>query len=311
MKLMPGIKSIKNLFQMKYTKSIIASVLLLLTLLNFYIAFFAKQQVYQASAWDTDQSADAICQDSGNVGIRVSFTNKEPAGGSGMIVTVLDNQTGKTIDLGAIAPQETKSGVIDTGTNSISANTVQFKLKWADGRSGTDSRTMSYTAKQCVPQVTPTTPITPSITVTPTSETTPTVSPTVTKTITPSVTSGVTPTVTKPVTPTVSVTSTVTPTTSVTPRTSVTPSVTSSPSSTPTTIPTGTPQPTSTPYPTYTGYPSSTPTPTEIIIIVNNTNTPTPAGSTTPVPSIPVAGSPISWFMILIPIALLTFGLVF
>lgn len=127
--------------------------------------------------------------------------------------------------------------------------------------------------------------------------------PTSTPTNTPS------PTVTPTNTPTATPIPTFTPAPTSTPYPTYTPYPTSTtgPSSTP--GPSWTPVPTYTPQPTYTGVP--TPTPTEIIIAVNNTSTPTPTTEGTAAPTIPAVGVPAAWYVLLIPLVLLSLGLIF
>ncbi len=286
----------------KYIKIITATILLILSFLNFFLTYQKSQKVTEPFAWQTEYSAKAVCLNSGTAVIQISFTNKETSENSGMLVTVLDNQTGKTIDLGQVAPGATITGTIETGQTSLNANTVQFQLKWVSGSGGTDAKTSAYDAVQCESSVTPE----PSPSETPAVSTTPGTSPS------PSVTSEVTPesTVTASIHPSLTITPSLTVTVESTVAPTNTPQPSDEPSNTP--QPSYTPQPTYTPAATYTAGPS--PTPTEIIIVVNYTNTPGPTESgnneITAVPTIPTAGVPVAWFLVLIPIALLTLGLV-
>lgn len=139
--------------------------------------------------------------------------------------------------------------------------------------------------------------------------------PEVTPTETPTPTSTSTPTPTPTNTPTPTATYTPTPTSTPVPSNTPTPTNTPTPQATNTPGPTWTPQPTYTPVPTFTPPPGATntptPTPTEIILIANNnTPTPTPAQATAQ-PTVPAAGTPIAWFIVLIPIAMLALGMVF
>ncbi len=134
-------------------------------------------------------------------------------------------------------------------------------------------------------------------------ESTPT--PTPTETPVPTATYTPTPTATPTPIPTYTPVPTYTPIPTYTPY----PTYTPFPSATPTVLPTATPYPTYTPQPTFTSAP--TPTPTEIVIAVNNTNTPTPTREGTAVPTIPSAGIPVAWYVIFIPLALLALGMVF
>lgn len=151
-------------------------------------------------AWSTGQSATAICNNAGQGVINVSFTNQETSASMGMNVTVKDNQTGDSTNLGTIASQQTKNGSINTGKNTLNNGTVTFFLTWASGNSGTDQRTANYSGVTCQSAI-------PTPTKAPT--------PTPTKEITPTPTNAPTPTPTKEVTPTPtsqpSITPTVTP----------------------------------------------------------------------------------------------------
>lgn len=310
-----------------YTKIIGSVVLFVLSLVIFYITYSQRQNLLAPRAWSTSANASTKCDDSGTGIIEVSFTNTEKEDSDlGMKVTVVDDQTGKSIDLGTVNPGQTVTGKINTGKQSLSEGTVRFKLSWTDNHSGTDTKSATYNAIQCIapsPTVSPTETVTPipsvTISVVPTDSPTPTVSittqpspsvsPSISPSISPTTTITTSPTLSPSISPTISPTTnpsaTVTPTTD--PSHSPTPTVTNSPTPNPsyTPVPTWTPQPTWTPPPGST----ATPTPTEIILAVNNTNTPTPQGASQP--TIPSAGVPIAWFVVLIPLALLTIGLIF
>ncbi len=174
--------------------------------------------------WLSNQSADTTCPPpGGNVRIQVSFTNTESDPSQGMKVFVTDQQTGETLDLGTVASGQTKQGNIDTGRTTLAAGTVTFKLTWADGSPGEDSRTANYNevtnceAPTPSPSHTPTpkpsnTPTpTPTPTLTPTPTNTPTPIPTPTSTPKPTPTPSPTPTKVPSPTPTTKLTPTVTP----------------------------------------------------------------------------------------------------
>jgi hypothetical protein len=103
--------------------------------------------VRAAYAWSTSQSATAVCTD--GVKVNATFTNTEPVGsGLDMVVTAtVGSKSGgtKTVKVGA-----TKHFTIDLGVYSTDGGTVTFALKWVD-RAGTDTRTASFGAKNCVP----------------------------------------------------------------------------------------------------------------------------------------------------------------
>ncbi|HSW87645.1 MAG TPA: hypothetical protein VLG12_00610 [Candidatus Saccharimonadales bacterium] len=170
-----------------------------------------------ALAWCTSQSASVSCVNGAD--IHVSFSNTETDKSNAMNVVAKDSQTGQSTDLGTIGAQETKSGDIATGKSSIDSGTITYYLTWANGQSGSDTRSVGYGAITCqmptptqgpseTPVPTPTCEETPTPTVTPTETPTATPTVTVTPTVTPSVT--VTPT---PITVVVTATPTPTPNT--------------------------------------------------------------------------------------------------
>ncbi len=147
-----------------------------------------------ALAWGTSQSVNATCIDSG-AAIHVSFTNTESSKSQTMHVVAEDTQTGKSVDLGTIEAQETKVADIKTGQTSINSGAVTFHLEWANGQSGSDTRSAGYSAVTCeMPTQTPAPSQTPAptptcvVTPTPTETPTPTITPTETLTVTPTVT---------------------------------------------------------------------------------------------------------------------------
>lgn len=137
----------------------------------------SQQQDLRQEAWQTDQSASAVCDvSSGKVIIDARFTNTEPNNPSlAMNVVAKDNVSGNEVNLGKVNPGETKRGNIQTNRESSSGGTVTFKLTWSDGRSGIDSRTASYGSVAPCPKPTsvpPTnTPVPPSNTPVPPSKT--------------------------------------------------------------------------------------------------------------------------------------------
>ena len=150
------------------------------------------QQILTGKAWYTSQSSSAVCSPtSTNALITVSFTNQESNPSLGMLVKVVDTQTGKSVDLGTINSGATKTGQIDTGRTSLNSGYVTFNLAWSNGYSGTDSRTAGYSqVVNCAPPTpTPTpSPIIPTPTTkpAPTSTPIPTPTPTTKPTPTPS-----------------------------------------------------------------------------------------------------------------------------
>ncbi len=128
------------------------SLLVIVFALGVTVSQVQRQQDIRQRAtgqqWLTDQSAETACPtDNSGVQIKVSFSNTEPPGDVyAMKVTATDERTTRTTDLGTINPGQTKNGVINTGRATVQAGNVSFKLTWADGHPGEDSRTASYQA---------------------------------------------------------------------------------------------------------------------------------------------------------------------
>ncbi|HEX9679031.1 MAG TPA: hypothetical protein VGA08_00200 [Candidatus Saccharimonadales bacterium] len=99
-----------------------------------------------ALAWKTDQSANSLCED-GQALIDWTFTNKES--NKKMIVTVKVNETGKVLAPKQADAGATIGGTIDAEAEKLTAGTLTFELKWADGTKGVDSRQASYSAIEC------------------------------------------------------------------------------------------------------------------------------------------------------------------
>ncbi len=128
--------------------------------------------------WYTTQSASSACASDGSGAIiSATFTNTEaPTTSTAMNVTVKDQQTGESVNMGSIKGGSSKTSRITTGKDSLNAGSVTFYLSWTDGHSGTDTRTASYKAVyKCLVQSTPTPTPTPSI---PPGQPTPTICPT-------------------------------------------------------------------------------------------------------------------------------------
>jgi len=120
------------------------------------------QQIFQQFAWTTQQSAVSQCStDTGNAVIQATFTNTEPDSAHDMNVTITDLQTGKSVNMGTVAHQETKTASLDTGKTSLSSGSVAFHLSWTDGTSGTDQFFASYKAVDTCPPPTNFCPETP------------------------------------------------------------------------------------------------------------------------------------------------------
>lgn len=131
-----------------------------------------QTQLTQQFAWSVTESAIAECNGDGDVVITVHFTNTESVGSqNAMKVTAQDIPSGQSVDLGIVLPGQTISKQIDTEKTTIDTGVVVFNLSWADGRSGTDTRSASYSTLAChtpspSPEQSPT-PI-PTATATPT-----------------------------------------------------------------------------------------------------------------------------------------------
>lgn len=167
------------------------------------------QQILSGNAWSTTQSASAICGSSGVAIINVRFTNQETT--KGIIVTAVDNQSGKSVKLGTVAAGKTTIGEINTGKTSLSNSLVTFNMAWADAPTQTFKITASYNgvSKCVVPSATPTPKPTNTPTPRPSNAPSPTITPTPKVTNTPTPKPTKTPTPTKPqpsVSPTVCLT---------------------------------------------------------------------------------------------------------
>ncbi|HWY79858.1 MAG TPA: hypothetical protein VNW29_05885 [Candidatus Sulfotelmatobacter sp.] len=155
------------------TIAVIAILVIPLTIIEVQSQQNLKQNA-EGILWVVSQAASTTCAaDGSGANIATMFTNEESRNAStAMNVTVKDNQTGKSVNMGSIAGGATKTNTIRTGKNALNAGTVTFTLTWTDGHSGRDSRTASYKAiNSCIPQPTPTPTIPPG-------QPTPTICPT-------------------------------------------------------------------------------------------------------------------------------------
>jgi predicted RNA-binding protein with TRAM domain len=118
------------------------------------------QQIFKQFAWQTTQSAEAVCAPEGeNTIIGVKFTNREST--RAMDVVAKDIQTGKTADLGTVDAGKTAEGEIVTETTSLRAGSVVFTLTWTNGTPGTDTFTANYGALDSCNPPAPTPPMCP------------------------------------------------------------------------------------------------------------------------------------------------------
>lgn len=95
------------------------------------------------------QSSQALCTTSGAAEIGISYTNTDITRSVEVIAT--DQATGRSISLGTVAPEETKTGSIDLGTNSIANGTVTFSVAYTDNPSQKEEKTATYIARTCQP----------------------------------------------------------------------------------------------------------------------------------------------------------------
>lgn len=211
----------------------IAAIVLVVVGLPISIIALKTQQNLQQEAWATIQSVTPVCNQ-GEVYLKASFKNNSTNSSSyyWMKVTVKDNQTGKSVDMGTIKSQETKIATIDTGKSSVSSGYVTFFKTWYN-HSGSENKIVYYSKLVCKTQYPTYTP-SPRYTHTPTPRytLTPTLTPRYGSTNTPTPAYTHTPTPTYSPTPTY--TPTVTPTHTPTPTYAMTNTLTPTPTACPT-----------------------------------------------------------------------------
>lgn len=95
------------------------------------------------------QSSQALCTANGSVEIGISYTNTDTA--RTVEVTATDQATGRSISLGTVAPEETKTGTIDLGTNTVANGTVKFSVVYTDNPNQKEEKTATYIARTCQP----------------------------------------------------------------------------------------------------------------------------------------------------------------
>lgn len=95
------------------------------------------------------QSSQTLCTANGSAEIGVSYTNTETA--RSVEVTAIDTGTGKSISLGTVAPEETKTGSIELGKNAVSNGTVTFSVTYTDDPSQKTEKSATYIARVCQP----------------------------------------------------------------------------------------------------------------------------------------------------------------
>jgi hypothetical protein len=126
---------------------ILVLIALLLIGMPLTLYLVKQQQDNRQLAWSTDQSAIAQCDSSGKVVIAVRFTNTESNNTSkSMNIVARDMQSANEVNLGTAISGETKNGTIQTNQTVVIKGTVVFTLTWANGSSGSDSRSVQYEA---------------------------------------------------------------------------------------------------------------------------------------------------------------------
>lgn len=95
------------------------------------------------------QSSQALCTAAGLVELGVSYTNTNTT--RSVEVTATDQTTGQSISLGTVSPEETKTGTIDLGTNSIANGTVKFTVAYTDNPNQKEEKTATYLSRTCQP----------------------------------------------------------------------------------------------------------------------------------------------------------------
>lgn len=95
----------------------------------------------------TLQSSQSQCTAAGEVEVGVAYTNVDKT--RSIEVTAKDEATGKTVSLGTIAPEETKTGTIPSGKTSVTAGTVTFTVAYSDTPTQTEQKTATYESRTC------------------------------------------------------------------------------------------------------------------------------------------------------------------
>lgn len=140
----------KNLTLHKPSKQTALIIVLVILLIGLPLTLYQSQiqQIFRQFAWQTTQSATAICSpNSSNIILKVQFSNQEQD--KDLDVVAKDLQTGESVNLGTVKRGESASGDIDTGLESIDDGSVIFTI--AEGNSGTEEFTANYLAVEgCV-----------------------------------------------------------------------------------------------------------------------------------------------------------------
>lgn len=148
----------------KSSQKIPLLVILVVLLVGIPLTVIALQQtqIFQQFAWATQQSATSSCApDKNGAVVSVQFKNTERT--KSMDVIAKDIQSGKSVDLGTIQPNESKTAEILTESKELEKGVVQFTLRWTDGSSGVDTRTASYEAVEACEEQPPFCPTNPDV----------------------------------------------------------------------------------------------------------------------------------------------------
>ncbi len=94
------------------------------------------------------QSSISQCTTKGEVEIGVAYTNTDKT--KTVKVDATDQATGRSVSLGTIAPEESKTGIIATGKNAVTSGTIRLNVVYTDNSVQPQQKTTSYLAKSCV-----------------------------------------------------------------------------------------------------------------------------------------------------------------
>lgn len=109
----------------------------------------ATPAVSELSGTIVNQNNQSMCTADGNVELGLSYTNADKT--RSMTVTATDSVTGKSVNFGTIAPEETKTATIAIGKNTVASGTVTYTAAYTENPAATEQKSASYTAKACTP----------------------------------------------------------------------------------------------------------------------------------------------------------------
>jgi hypothetical protein len=101
----------------------------------------------ESTQTQTTFSAIAACSYSGNVLLGYTITNTDSTRTMNVIAT--DQNTGKSVTIGNVGSNITKTGTIEINSSSISSGNVVFSYTWSSYPSQTKTVTAPYTALAC------------------------------------------------------------------------------------------------------------------------------------------------------------------